>query len=37
MEKILIYCRVGNKDQVIEPKDTTDESDTEQDKTEDTK
>ena len=34
MEKILIYCRVGNKDQVAESKD---ESDTEQDKTEDTK
>ena len=37
MEKILTYCRVGNKDQVIGTKDTTDESDTEQDKTEDTK
>ena len=37
MEKILIYCRVGNKDQVIESKETTDESDTEQDKTEYTK
>ena len=37
MEKILIYCGVGNKDQVIESKETTDESDIEQEKTEDTK
>ena len=37
MEKILVYCRVGNKDQVIESKETTDESNNEQDKTEDTK
>ena len=34
MEKVLIYCRVGNKDQVIESKETTDESNIEQDEKE---